>query len=155
MKRGNFERTLSARRGIGDFTENGGGARAGGRRKIRRAAMKCFVGEKGKGESFFRVFRDSKTGGGEHFNWVCKVGRAEARPYKAFASAGTEGGRELREDQGVISAATGNDELMDFGSGENETMQRINHGERRENRRRANEVARLGTMPPAEGEQFF
>src|SRR2546427_10292214 len=83
MKRGNFERTLSARRGIGDFTENGGGARAGGRRKIRRAAMKCFVGEKGKGESLFRVFRDTEARGGQNFH----LG---------------QGGGELREDQGVI-----------------------------------------------------
>ncbi len=49
-------------RGIGDFTENGGGVRAGGAGEITGSVMEGFVGEQGEREGFFGVFRDAQAG---------------------------------------------------------------------------------------------
>ena len=87
-KRGEAE--ALTRRGIGDFTEHGGGMRAGGAGEIARAAVESFVGEQGEGEGFFGVFRD-----------------AEAGRWNDFDSA--ESGRELRNDERIICAASGDD----------------------------------------------
>jgi hypothetical protein len=51
--------------GIGDFTEDGGLARAGGGGEIRWAAMEGFVGEDSEGEGLFGGFGDAEGGGGE------------------------------------------------------------------------------------------
>ena len=53
-----------ARRGIGDFTENGGAARAGRGRQIRWALVKGFVREEGEREGFFGIYRDTEMGRG-------------------------------------------------------------------------------------------
>jgi hypothetical protein len=46
-------------RGIADFTEYGGGVRAGGAGKIAGAVVESFVGQQGKCEGFFGVFRNA------------------------------------------------------------------------------------------------
>jgi len=48
----------SAGRGIGDFSEDGGIAGAGGGGKIGGAVMESFVGQDGEGESFLSVGGD-------------------------------------------------------------------------------------------------
>src|SRR6266481_2789240 len=92
-----------ARRSIRDFTENcwATGARCGS--KVRRALMKCFVGQQRKGEGFLGVFRNTQPRRGQDFD------------------AG-QGGRELSEDQRVARAAAGNNELLDFRLRQNETV---------------------------------
>src|SRR5262245_46699406 len=47
------------RRGIGDFTEDGGAVGAGGGGNVRRTAVEGFVGEEGEGEGFFGVGGDA------------------------------------------------------------------------------------------------
>ncbi len=73
-------------RGIGDFTENGRAARAGGRRKIRGAPMECFVGKQRKGKGFLGVSGNAELRRGQNVD------------------AG-KGNRELREDQRVVGTA--------------------------------------------------
>ena len=56
-------------RGIGDFTENGGTARASGAGEIAGALVKGLVGEQGEGEGFLGVAQDAKFGRCEDFDW--------------------------------------------------------------------------------------
>src|SRR6202158_4581674 len=49
----------SARRGIGDFTKDGGVAGAGGGGKVGGAAVEGFVGQNCEGERFFGGFGDA------------------------------------------------------------------------------------------------
>ena len=79
--------------------------------------MKSFVGEESEGKGFLGVFEDAEARSGQKFN----VG---------------EGGGELGKDQRVVDAAAGDDELMNFCFGENETIQSVNDGQCREYRRR-------------------
>src|SRR6266446_5582134 len=125
-----------ARRGIRDFTENGGAARAGGGREVRRALVEGLVREKGKGEGFLGVFGNAEAGRGQDFN------------------AGKSGGK-LSEDERIVSAAAGDDELVNFCSGENETMERVYDRECGEDRCGADQIVGLGAMPSAEGKDFF
>lgn len=57
----------SAWRRIGDFSEDGGMAGAGGAGKIVSAPMECFVGEHGEGECFFGVGGNAESIGGKDF----------------------------------------------------------------------------------------
>src|SRR6266446_1917141 len=93
-----------ARRGIRDFTENGGAARAGGGREVRRALVEGLVREKGEGEGFLGVFGKAEAGRGQDFN------------------AGKSGG-ELRENKRIVSAAARDDKLVDPCFGENKTVE--------------------------------
>ena len=52
-----------ARRGIGDFAQDGRTARAGRRRKICRALVKRFISEDREGEGFLSVFGHADAGG--------------------------------------------------------------------------------------------
>ena len=63
-----------SRRCIGDFTEDGGAARASGGRKIRRAPVKRFVSKKSETVGFLGVFGDAEVCGRQHFD-VRKRGR--------------------------------------------------------------------------------
>ena len=51
------------RRGIRDFTENGGAVRAGGAGEIAGTAVPSFIGQKCESEGFFGVFRDAECRG--------------------------------------------------------------------------------------------
>ena len=57
-----------ARRGIGYFTEDRRAASAGCGRQVRGALVKCFVGEKGEGQSFLGVFGNAETPRGQDFD---------------------------------------------------------------------------------------
>src|SRR5882762_11962912 len=54
-----------ARRGIRNFTENGGAARAGGRREVRGAPVERLVREQGEGQGFLGVFGNAEAGRGQ------------------------------------------------------------------------------------------
>jgi len=86
-------------RGIGDFTENGRGVRAGGAGKIAGAVVESFAGQQGKCEGFFGVLRDAQAGRWNDFDFA-------------------ESGGELRNNERIFSAASGDDELMYFCFGE-------------------------------------
>jgi hypothetical protein len=62
-----------ARRGIGDFTEDGGAASAGGGWKIRRAPMERFVREKSEGKGLLGIDWYAKVGGLQHLYVVVAV----------------------------------------------------------------------------------
>src|SRR5216683_826134 len=95
MKTQDLEKEQSARRGIGDFTEDCGTACACCGGKVRGALMKRFVSQNCKRKSFLGVLGNAKTGRGQDFN---------AR----------KGGGELGEDQRIVRATAGNDELVNF-----------------------------------------
>ena len=114
-------------RGIGSFTENGGAACASGAGEIAGPVMEGFIREQGERERFFRIRRD-----------------AELRRRKDFDFA--QCGGKLRENQRIMRAATGDDELMDFVFGKDEAVQCIGHGKRGENCCRADEVGGFGAM---------
>src|SRR6266481_1184405 len=110
--------------------------RAGGGREVRRTLVEGLVREQGEGEGLLDVFGNAEAGRGQHFH----VGKS---------------GGKLSENERIVSAAAGDDELADFCLGENETVERVDHGEGCEDRRGADEIVRLGTIPPAQGEDFF
>ncbi len=102
----NTERKKSkrlARWGIGDFTKDGGAACAGGGGKIRGAAVEGFVGQNGESKSFLGIFGDAQFWRADNFDlW--------------------KRGGQLREDQRVVGAAAGDDELIDFRFGQDKTV---------------------------------
>src|SRR5262249_39678842 len=48
------------RRGIGDFTENGGATGARSRREVRSTVVESFIGKEGEGESLFGIDGDAE-----------------------------------------------------------------------------------------------
>src|SRR6266513_5427231 len=90
MRRRNFEIVWLARRSIGYFTEDRWAAGAGCGGQVRRALVKCLVGEKSEGKGFLGIFGNAKTYRGQDFD------------------AGKCGG-ELGEDQRIVRATAGND----------------------------------------------
>ena len=138
-------RTWLTRPGIRDFTENGTAARPGGRRNVGRAVVKGLVGKQGEGQSFLGLFGNTKARGGKHFD---RAGRAQVRPAEALGS-GTQGREKLSEQKRVASATTGDDELVDFCLWQDETVERINYGKRRENSRGADQIDGPRAMSPA------
>ena len=60
-----MERRRLARWGIGDFPEDRQATGAGCGRQVRGALVKCFVGEKGEGQSFLGVFGNAETPRGQ------------------------------------------------------------------------------------------
>ena len=70
--------------------------------------MEGFVGHQREGEGFFGVFGNAELRRGYDLNW----GQCRG---------------ELGDDQRVASAATGDDELVDFVFGKNEAMQRVDY----------------------------
>src|SRR5467141_3053763 len=95
-----------ARRSIGYFTEDRRAAGAGCGGQVRGALVKCFVRQQSEGKGFLGIFGNAETPRGQDFN---------AR----------EGGGKLREDQRIVRATAGNDELVNFRFGQNETVQCI------------------------------
>src|SRR5262249_4152960 len=83
------------------------------------------------------------------------MGGSMLRPYKKRGSRDTEGGGELGEDEGIAGAAAGDDELVDFGFGKDEAMQRVDDGKGGEDGGGADEVAGLGTIAAAERKNFL
>jgi len=57
-----------AGRAVGDFTEDGGAAGAGGGGDVGGAVVEGFVGEEGEGVGFFGLFGDVEVGGGDYFD---------------------------------------------------------------------------------------
>ena len=98
--------------------------------------MEGFVREEGEGEGFFGV------GGDVEF--------IRSDDVDVRKSCG-----ELGEEKRILCAAAGDDELVDFVFGKNETVQCINDGERGEKSSGADEVVRFGVMFLAECEKFF
>lgn len=110
---------------------------AGGAGEIAGALMECFIGHERKGEGFFGVSGNAEGGGGKNFY------------------AGTERGGELRHQKRIFCAAAGDDELMNFYFGEDESVERVNDGERGEDGGGADEIGGLGAMFFAESEDIF
>src|SRR5947208_715807 len=136
MRRQNFEIVWLARRSIGYFTEDRWAAGAGCGGQVRGALVKCLVGEKGEGKGFLGTFGNAETYRGQDFD------------------AGKCGG-ELGEDQRIVRATAGNDELVNLGFGRDETVQGIDDRECGEDGGCADEVVWLGAIASAEGEEFF
>src|SRR6266481_8419458 len=130
VKRRSFEMAPLARRSIGYFTEDRCAAGAGCGRQVRRAPVKCFIGEKGKGKSLLGVFGNAKTPRGQNFD------------------AG-KGGGKLSEDQGIVRATAGNNELLNSRFVQNETVQRIDDRERGEDGGYADKIVGLGALAAA------
>ena len=59
--------------GVGDFSEDGGAASAGGGRKIGGAAVKGFVGHKGESQGFFGFGGNGEMGGWQDLDGSSKV----------------------------------------------------------------------------------
>ena len=97
--------------------------------------MKRFVGKQGEGVGFLGVFGNAETRRGKDFD------------------AWKHGGK-LSEDHRIMRTTSGNDELANICFGQHETVQRINHGERGKNCRRADEIVGLGAIASPEGEKF-
>src|SRR2546427_6826962 len=135
MKSRDLERVPLTRRSIGYFTEDCGATRAGCRGKVRGTLMKCLISQKRESESFLGVFRN-----------------AQSRRRQDFDAG--KGGGNLGENQGIVRATTGNDQLVNFRFWQHETMQCIDDRERREDCGRADEIVRLGAMAAAESEEF-
>jgi len=95
-----------------------------------------FVGEEGEGVGFFSVFGDAEMGRGENCD-------------------GGKGGGELRHDERIVSAASGDDELVDFCFGENEAVESVHYGERGEESYSAKKIVGMGAMFFAQAEEFF
>ena len=160
---GKMERTWSlARRGIGDFTENGGPARARGGGKVRRTLMEGLIRENGEGVGFLAGFGDAEEGRGNNFDW--RINLADLGP-SGSAKAGTgvpcpcnarrEGGLNLGEEEWVAGAAAGDDELVDFYFRQDEAVQGVDDRERGEDCGRANQVVGLGVVFAAEAQKLF
>src|SRR5260370_16606543 len=73
----------------------------------------------------------------------------------ALASLLAESGGKLREDQGIVRAATGNNELLNCRFAQNEAVQRVDDRKRGENCGGANEIVGLGAMVAPEGWDLF
>src|SRR3989449_3214270 len=136
MKSRDLERVPLTRRSIGYFTEDCGATRAGCRGKVRGTLMKCLVSQKRESESFLGVFRN-----------------AQSRRRQDFDAG--KGGGNLGENQGIVRATTGNNQLVNFRFWQNETIQCIDDRERREDCGRAGAIVRLGAMAAAESEDLF
>ncbi len=98
--------------------------------------MKRFVGQYCKRECFLGVYRDAKSRRGQDLD-----------PRKCSG--------ELGEDQRIVGATAGNNELVNFCFGQNEAVQSIDDRERGEDCRGTNKIVGFGAMTPAEGENFF
>lgn len=83
-------------RGIGDFAEDGGTARAGRCGNVRRALVKGLVGEDGEGQGFFGVGRNIQRGTGHRL----KVGEKRG---------------QLAHEERILCAAAGYRQLRNFG----------------------------------------
>src|SRR6266550_1372469 len=136
MRRQNFEIVWLARRSIGYFTEDRWAAGAGCGGQVRGALVKCLVGEKGEGKGFLGTFGNAETYRGQDFD------------------AGKCGG-ELGEDQRIVRATAGNDELVDRRFGRDEAIQGIHDRECGEDCGCADEVVGLGAIASPEGEEFL
>src|SRR5216683_2004747 len=113
MKTQDLEKEQSARRGIGDFTEDCGTACACCGGKVRGALMKRFVSQNCKRKSFLGVLGNDKTGRGQDFN---------ARKFVV----------EFVDDQRFLRSTAVNYELVNFCFGQDVTVQSIDHRERGE-----------------------
>src|SRR6266446_4770697 len=91
------------RRGIGDFTKDGGAACARGGGKIRGSAVEGFVSQDCESKSFLGVFGNAQLWRAHNLDLRKRCGH-------------------LRQDQRVVRAAAGDDELMDLGFGEDEAI---------------------------------
>jgi hypothetical protein len=82
-----------------------------------------FVGEDGEGQGFFGVCGDVEDGGGKDFNWR-RVASGEW-PFvpQSERVARRKKGIELSEQERVLCAAAGDDELGDFVFGEDEAVE--------------------------------
>src|SRR5260370_31793984 len=76
------------------------------------------------------------------------MGRNMLRPYG-------EGCGELGEEQGVAGAAAGDDELVDFGFGQDEAVERVNDRQGGENSGGTDEVGGLRALVAAHGGEFL
>src|SRR5258708_40340828 len=88
--------------------------------------MEGFISEQSESESFFGVNGDAEAKRGDDFDLArrgspAEVGRNMLGPY-------AEGCGELGEEQGVAGADAGDDDLVDFGFGQDETVERVNDG---------------------------
>ena len=92
-----------ARRSIRYFTEDCRAAGAGCGRQVPWPLVECFVGQQRKGESFLGVFGNAETGRGQDFD------------------AG-KGGGKLSDDQRIVGATAGNDELVNLRFWKDETV---------------------------------
>src|SRR5437879_10829062 len=123
-----------ARRSIGYLTEDCGAAGASCRRQVRRALVKRLISKQGKGERFLSIF-----------------GNAETRREQDF-DAGKRSG-ELSENQRIVRATAGHNELVNFRLGQHEAAQGMDDRERGEDCSRADELVRPGAMVAAEGDE--
>src|SRR5437879_3066952 len=91
--------------------------------KIACAAMPGFICEQGKCVSFLGVFGNTKSGGRQDF---------DSRPSRFIflAGAGGQGSSELRHDERIAGAATGDNELVDLYFAQDEAMKGVDDGER-------------------------
>src|SRR5882762_2507848 len=133
-RRGWMERL--ARRGIGYFTEDRQAAGAGCGGQVRGALVKCFVGQQSEGKGFLGIFGNAETPRGQDFD----AGKC---------------GRKLCKDQRITGATAGNDELVNFRFGDDETIQCIDDRECGEDCGCADEIVGLGAMAAAESEELF
>ena len=103
--------------------------RSCGGRKICGALVERFVGHQCECEGFLRVCGNTE---------FCRGYDVHLR----------ECGGDLREHQRVAGAAAGNNHLLNFVRWKNETMQRIDYGQGREDRGGADRVCGLGFVAP-------
>src|SRR5258708_35680779 len=111
--------------------------------------MEGFISEKSESECLFGVNGDAKAKRGDDFDLArrgspAEMGRNMLRPY-------AEGCGELGEEQGVAGAAAGDDELVDFGFGQDETVERVNDGQGGENSGGTDEVSGVHAVVGADG----
>ena len=160
-----------AGRGIGDFAEDGRTARAGRRRQICRALVNRFISEESEGEGFLSVFGQAEAGGSkdrQEWNLFCSwwktLGRCGQHFRKSFLRMRRERcgtrwndgkNRKLLKEQGVMCAAAGDDELVDPVIRQDETIESVGHGSRRERRGGVNEVIGFSLITLAESKKLF
>ena len=112
---------------IGDFTEDGGAMCAGGGGEIGGALVEGFVGEQGEGVGFFGRFGNAKLGRSENLNATGFVKGIHVR--RIVFCVDMHCGCQQSEQKRVVSAPTGDDELIDFCLREDEAIEGINNGE--------------------------
>src|SRR6266852_4465854 len=100
---------------IGDFTEDGGACGAGGGGEVGGAMVEGFVGEEGEGVGFFGGFGDAKLGRTENFDTTGLVKVSHLR--RIVLRINMQRGCQQPEQEWVVSASTGNNELMNFSLG--------------------------------------
>jgi len=100
--------------------------------------MKGFVGEEGEGVGFLGVFGDAELGGGEEFD-----------------AHGVHPACNQSDHKRVVSAATGDDELVDFCLRKDEPVQSINNAACGERGCGSDDVVRFGAVLATEGEDFI